>query len=908
MSSPLNQTELDRIAEEFSDAIRSGQSPTLDSFLEQYPDASGQLRELLTSIALIEGLKGRTDTDEFAANDPLNISQLDDYTIVREIGRGGMGVVFEAIHQSLGRRVAVKVLSGSLTGDTKHLVRFRREARAAARLRHTNIVPVFGVGQSGDHHYYVMDLIQGSSLKDRIDEMLGKRRDDLPTIDDTITRTSSDVTHSHVPEVFDANSIDSDFVEPPRPMSIEGTDFFRWAARLGATVCDALHYAHTQGVLHRDIKPANLLIDRKDEVWVADFGLAKLAEQHAVTMTGDVVGTPQYMPPESFDGSYDVQSEVYATGLTMYELVSLRPAIEGRNTGDTIRKATQGVSISPRKYNAAIPGDLETIIMKSLAHEPSERYANAGELRDDLRRYLSDQPISARRTGYIERAVRWSRREPKVAALTFTSFTLLSALAVVSAFGYFTTQRALSKAEAATTSANQSLVLKTDALRTADRQRVRAEKNLQVALAAFDTIMQNITKRGIETDADVLGEVTDTTATDVSPDDAELLQTLLGFFDELATNNSEDLLAESAVAAQRAGDIYVSLGKLSQADKAYSDALGRYEKLSADETDHLAFIIARAETMNELAVVSSLRGNLGRANQLFQPTIQLLEGSDAAMASSEGQFQYARACRLFASISSRTGLDSFETPQQGPRARSALTIILKRRAVQDFEAIGSAVDALETLVDSHPNELRYRAELARAFRDKAKVAVRSNRIREAEKAVRDSIDLFEDLLATHPESDAIRLELAMTLLSTDSFEFNQRRRATRADELTNQLLKSSPELPRYRALKALSLRYLASHQSRLGEFDAAEGYLLEAAEVYAALIATSPELNLYETQRSQVLESIADIKIEQGDTQAAIEFLNRAIRFLQPHMQWTNPTPVTRIQIQRMRQKLKRLQ
>ncbi|MFK8111153.1 MAG: protein kinase [Rubripirellula sp.] len=906
--SDLSQTELDRIAEEFSRAIRSGQSPTVDEFLERYPDPSGELLELLSSVALIEGLKGQIDSDESASNSTLNISQLDDYTIVREIGRGGMGVVFEAIHQSLGRRVAVKVLSGNLLGETKHLVRFRREARAAARLRHTNIVPVFGVGQSGDHHYYVMDLIEGMSLKDWVDELVGKRRHDLPTIDEAVINIGSDVTHPDH-HLFDENDKElSDFREETRPTATDASDYFRWVARLGVTICDALHYAHARGVLHRDIKPANLLIDRKHDVWIADFGLAKLAEQQPVTMTGDVVGTPQYMPPESFDGHYDVKSEVYGAGLTLYELLALRPAIAGRNTGDTIRKATQGVSISPRKYNAAIPSDLETIIMKSLAHDPRARYVTAGELRDDLQRYLLDQPISARRTGYVERAVRWSRREPTVAALTFATFALLSALAVVSAFGYFTTQGALGKAEAATKSANQSLDLKTEALNTADQQRLRAEKNLQVALTAFDTIMRNITDRGIETDADFLGEVTDTTAADVSPEDAELLQTLLGFFDELATNNSEDLLAESAVAAQRAGDIYVSLGKLSQADKAYSDALGRYTSLSESESDNLSFIIARAQIMNELAVISSLRGNLARAHQLFQPTIQLLQASDAAMAAPEGQFQYAKASRLFASISSRSGLDGFDQSQQGPRARRPITVALKKRAAQDFDAISSAVDVLESLIESYPNELRYRAELARVFRDKAKVAARSNRNREAEGAVRESIDLFEELLAANPESNALRYELSMTLLSTEAFGFNQRLRAVRADELSNQLLKSSPDLPRYRALKALSLEQLASHKSHRGELQLAEKHLLEAARVYTALIATSPELSLYETQRAQVLESIADIKIEQEDTQAAIVFLDRAIRLLQPRMLRTNPSPVSRIQLQRMRQKLKQLE
>ncbi len=909
MEDEINQTELDRIAEEFSLAIRRGESPSIDTFLDSYPDTSGQLRELLESVALIEGLKRETGSIEPTREPSLNIKQLDDYTIVREIGRGGMGVVFEAIHQSLGRRVAVKVLANHLLNDTKHLTRFRREARAAARLRHSNIVPVYGVGQSENHHYYVMDLIDGMSLKDWQAGLSDQRRPELPTIDVAHFNTQTETSNSEVSAVSDTDrQMDAAGVSKATPFATDSKDYFHWVAHLGATMCDALQYAHTQGVLHRDIKPANLLVDRKNEVWIADFGLAKLSEQQAVTMTGEVIGTPQYMPPESFDGTYDIKSEVYAAGLTLYELLALRPAIDGKNTGDTIRKATAGVSISPRKYNSSIPRDLETIVLKSLSHNPSERYQSTGELRDDLHRYLLDRPIAARRTGLLERAVRWSRREPVVASLTFATFGLLSALAVVSAYGYVQTKSALSTAEAATRSAEQSLTLKTDASQVAEDQRVRAEKNLQVALAAFDQTMQNITDRGLETDADVLGEVTDTTAAGVTPEDAKLLQTLLGFFDELAANNSEDLLAESAVAAQRAGDIYMSLGKLSQADRAYSDCLDRYAKLSQLESEDSSFTISRATVMNQLAVIASLRGQLARSFEMFSSTTELLESSEPALASHEGRFQYARAHRLFASLGSRSGTDGLQQPQGvGLIPRRPASFIMKLRAEQEFESLEKAIEVLGTLIQESPDDIRFQAELARVYRDKAKVASRAKRKSDAEEAVKESIDRFEKLLSENKTSDAVRYELAMTLISTEAPGFDQRQRAARADELSNQLLANSPALPRYMALKAQSLENLALLQSRAGESDLAVRNLIESIQIYSSLIAESPELSLYETRRSQALESVADIKISQGKTQEAIDFLERAIRRLQPSFRQPQMSPVARMQFQRMRQKLARL-
>ena len=913
-SSDHNQSKLDEIAEEFSAAIRRGQHPSVDSFVARYDDPSGQLRGLLASIAMIEGLKLAASDSAPSASKPLKIEQLDDYRIVREIGRGGMGVVFEAIHQSLGRRVAIKVLASGLLGDAKHLARFRREARAAARLRHTNIVPVFGVGQSNEHHYYVMDYIDGMSLREWLTGVSGTNREEFPTIDAAVADTDGDLGFATAVE---GDSRGPDFVDAPHAeIALDTADYFRWVASRAATVCDALEYAHSQGVLHRDIKPANLLVDRHGGVWIADFGLAKLTEQQAVTMTGDIVGTPQYMPPESFEGTYDVKSEIYAVGLTLYELLTRTPAIEGKGPADVIRKATRGVIQSPRKLNPRLPRDLETIVQKSLAHDPRSRYISAGELRDDLNRFLSDRPIAARRTNLVERTVRWSRREPTVAMLTFATFALLLALAIVSAVGYLRTKDLLDVAQAANRSSERSLQQRTEALEIADQQRVRAEKNLQVALSAFDEIMQNIGDRGIESDAEFLGEVTDTTSPNVTPEDARLLQSLLGFFDQLAANNSEELLAESAVAARRAGDIYLRLGQLQRADQAYGDALDRYRKLSQrNEDEDLASTIAQAQIMNELVVITGLRGDLSRSYELFDQTLQLLKESSTAMTTEAGRFEYARAHRLFASRGARTGLDAAtSTPSRRPAAgsrqgtvRRPLATMMRMRTEDELDAVAEAISTLESLIDQSPEEVRYRAELARAYRDKANVASRAKRKSESEQSVKKSIELFNQLLVENRQSEAIRYELALTLSSAEAFGFNQMMRAIRATELSSELLTSSPDLPRYQALRAHTLETLAASQQRTGRLEPAERHLHDALRIYNDLTAQSPSISLYETRRSQTLESIADLKLRQGDSAAAIEYLERAMRRLQPRTRRGDTSPVARIQLQRIRQKLARI-
>ncbi len=808
----MDSTSLDRIAEEFAIAVRNGDSPSIDEFVSRYPDAPSELQRLLRSVAMLEGLK------ETPCESPV-IRQLDDYSIIREIGRGGMGIVFEAIHRSLGRRVAIKVLSSGLLGDSKHLGRFRREARAAAKLRHSNIVPVFGVGQADQHHYYVMDFIEGMSLRESIDS---------------------------------------------------GRGFgYRKSSQIGVTICDALQYAHSQGVLHRDIKPANLLIDRKGEVWIADFGLAKLLEQNEITATGEVLGTPQYMPPESFDGTYDIRSEIYAVGLTLYELLTQKPAIEGKSPAEVIRNASSGVITRPRALRTDLPRDLETIVLKCLAHDPRQRYAAVGDVRDDLTRFLADRPIAARRAGMIERALRWSRRQPALASLTFATFGLLMALAIVSAIGYWRTKDALDVASAAKQTAEQSLVEKTAALNTAEHQRQRAENNLQVALAAFDSIMQNITKRGIDVDTEFFGEVTDTTSPNVTPADAKLLQSLLRFFDDLGANNSEDLLAESALASRRAGEIYQRLGQLRDADRAYSEALERYQTLSRRNPDHIELVVARAELQNEIAVISGLRGQLGRADQMYRRTIALSSESEAAMKATSGKFQLARAQRLFASIRARSGLDTFGSralDRAGFRSRRPAAALRANRIDDELRAIDLAIETLQQLADEFPEQLRFRVELARAFRDRAKVASMANQRRESETAIRQSIEMFEKLLAQNSDSDAIRYELANTLSSTEAFGYNAMLRAIRAAELANELLKLSPDQPRYLALRAHTLAMLSKFQLRNDQAELAASSLDEAFKIYDSLAAKSPELSLYVARRLQVLESKSDLQQHQGDT------------------------------------------
>jgi WD40 repeat protein len=297
-----------------------------------------------------------------------------DFRIVREIGRGGMGIVYEAYQGSLNRHVALKSLHAR--GD---LARFRREAKAAGRLHHTNIVPVHGVGEHAGRHYYIMQFIAGRGL----DEAWRERR--------------------RCGEGRGAAAIAADF---------------RAAARVGLQAAGALAYAHEQGVIHRDIKPSNLLIDGQDVVWITDFGLAfDAAETETLTHTGDTLGTLRYMAPERFDGRGDARADVYGLGITLYELICGRPAFPDAQRAALIHRVMHQDPPRLREVDPRVPRDLETIVLKAMARDPSHRYATAAGLAEDLRRFLEDRPILARPAGAWKQGVRWCRRNPGISGL-----------------------------------------------------------------------------------------------------------------------------------------------------------------------------------------------------------------------------------------------------------------------------------------------------------------------------------------------------------------------------------------------------------------------------------------------------------------------------------------------------------
>jgi serine/threonine protein kinase len=447
---------LTQALEEYSAAIEAGQPIARELLLSKYSDIADELQGCLDSLAFIREVapqladqaadpvmrgspdsvvRGSPDRAHPASSvlrgypDPADLAStpatLGDFRIVREIGRGGMGVVYEAEQLSLGRRVALKVLPFAAMLDRQQLARFKNEARAAATLDHPNIVAIHSVGCERGVHYYAMQLIEGQSLAEVVEQVGAASR--------AAHAQNVDMPHSGPARL--AGPTDAD-TAPIAHLStlpdFHSREYFNAIAQLGIQAAEALDHAHQNGILHRDIKPANLLVDDTGKLWITDFGLARLETDAGMTMTGDILGTLRYMSPEQALAKravIDHRSDIYSLGVTLYELLTGRPAFDGTDRGELLRAITEIEPPRVRTLARTAPTDLETIVHKAMEKVASDRYSTAGELAADLRRYLEHRPIIAQPPSLVTRSRKWLRRHT-AAATTAVGVLVLAVIAL----------------------------------------------------------------------------------------------------------------------------------------------------------------------------------------------------------------------------------------------------------------------------------------------------------------------------------------------------------------------------------------------------------------------------------------------------------------------------------------------
>ncbi|MGO9463424.1 MAG: tetratricopeptide repeat protein [Isosphaeraceae bacterium] len=414
-----------------------------ETVIARYPEYVAELREFfaaeeraarlaapLQSVLQAPQTVSATDA-ALALPNPLG-----DFRLLREVGRGGMGVVYEAEQMSLGRRVALKVLPMAAAVGPRGLQRFQNEARAAAGLHHTNIAPVYAVGSERGVPYYAMQFIDGQTLSAIVAQL--RRRQGAATggapgaAEDQPTSRDAPAGPPGEPAP-EAGTSTAPLGLLSTPEGLRGGEYYRIVAGLGVQAAEALDCAHQLGVVHRDVKPANLMVGAGGHLWVTDFGLARMQADASITATGDLVGTLRYMSPESAAGGatrvvIDHRTDVYSLGATLYELLTLRPVFPGTDRQEVLRQIAFDEPPPLRRLNRAVPAELEVVVLKALEKSPADRYATAQDLADDLRRWLDDRSILARRPSWARVAARWSRRHKPLVGAALTVLLMAAAL------------------------------------------------------------------------------------------------------------------------------------------------------------------------------------------------------------------------------------------------------------------------------------------------------------------------------------------------------------------------------------------------------------------------------------------------------------------------------------------------
>ena len=398
-------SDIAELVDEITNRLVAGEKVEIDEYIDRFPNCAERLRQLLPTIAAMNSISEESHED---VSHPVP-RELGGFRILRQIGRGGMGVVYLAEQVGLERQVALKVLPFAALLDDRQLQRFKNEARAAAMLKHPNIVSVHAVGVEQGTNFYVMDYVEGQGLDD-LAQTIGDQQDV------NATQTESALETAPLAHLTTANSTNR-------------KSYYYSVAKLGVQLANALHYAHGEGVIHRDIKPSNVIIDRLGVPHITDFGLARIQSDKSFTATGDIVGTLRYMSPEQLESaSYvDHRSDVYSLGLTLYELIARQPAFTGDSREQIMRNILDGRQPLLTRIDRRIPQDLSTIVAKATARDANDRYQTAEQLATDLQNFIDHRPVIARAPNSFEKLRRWARRSPVVASLiTVVALLLLT--------------------------------------------------------------------------------------------------------------------------------------------------------------------------------------------------------------------------------------------------------------------------------------------------------------------------------------------------------------------------------------------------------------------------------------------------------------------------------------------------
>jgi serine/threonine protein kinase/tetratricopeptide (TPR) repeat protein len=784
-SSPMQRVLAD-VLDEYLQRLERGEAPSTAELVAAHPELAEQLPEYLEGVRQVhEALAAAGDGPPRPIVAAEHRRQIGEFELVHEIGRGGMGVVYEARQLSLNRRVALKVLPFAAVLDERQISRFRTEAQAAAALHHPNIVPVFAVGQERGVHFYAMQYIEGSSLAHAIQELRGE-----------FSGEESAAAHDATTVVLSAVG------EHSTLGTIHETNYFRTVADVGAQAAEALHHAHQYGVVHRDIKPSNLLLDADGKLWVTDFGLARVQSEMSVTLPGDIVGTLRYMSPEQAQGRGDLvdgRTDVYSLGATLYEMVTLRPAHPGGDQRALMRWIATEPPVSPRRLNHSVPADLETIILRAMEKCRDDRYLTAQELADDLRRYLDGRPTLARRPSLVDRGAKWVSRRRGVALAVGAAMLLVTLVSLVSAFWI--------------AAAGQRTAL---ALAESQANLARADAHYRQARAVVDHFGGDLSDRlAVLPGAESLRR--------------ELLEDTLGYYRQFLSTVGEDALLQGELAAThfKSAAIAERLGDLHSARKSYRLAVECWRSLSARSAEQQQRS-ALAVGIAHLARVEGALGQFDSAEHMFNEAIpiqrELFRASqqDARMAgalaeslANRGQMlrragRDQQAIEDIREAARLLGLAVQYAPDDAGHARdfavvnNNLSDVLRESSPQEaMAACRAAEQILRDLAQRFPDDDVYQADLAMTCNNLAALYGSAGEWDRAADGYQKSVEQIAPLVAQNPHIPRYRRELAITQ-SNLSLAYARLRRQAESDaafrsaaEILKSLAEDFPEQAAY---------------------------------------------------------------------------------------------------------------
>ena len=805
--------DIDRLAEEFKLLVRKNTSMTVAEFAAKNPDNSDQILTLFPAIESMERLRFAAMSESMGTDSkPIsNIKQLGDFRVIKELGRGGMGIVFLAEQISLGRLIALKVLPPGFESCSKYAKRFEREARIAAGLHHTNIVPVFGVGRDDDTLYIAMQFIDGVGLNQVIAAAQSKDAKsicelELADLFPVFSEEFRNIANESIAKPFD-------------------DDLSRCIAQIGWQAATALQFAHSQGVLHRDITPGNLLLDRSGKIWVADFGLASASDLENITDTGAVMGTVNYVAPEQYYREGDERSDIYSLGMTLYELAVLNRA---RNAGEFLKRAAEAKpprAAKPlRKFNPSIHRDLDAIIAKAIESDPEQRYLDATQLIADLECFLNNEPLKTRRPSIVETVMRWNRRNPIAVAASALAISLMLLITVLSTYGYVREMKHREQTEALTQIATEALseIYAQLAPRNLP-QNMPAIRSGRSPVSSFDVVQMP------------------------SDESLAVLEKLQDHYEKVCELSYDDSIKlQAADAKNRIGQIHIHLGKLAAAEHAFQDAARMCDeiiKTSSNETVEIVeeARILLASTWNQLGYVYRGQFNDALAYKAHNQAFDYLK-KPVTSANCRLLYRFELARTLYSQ-------DVYAPDDSGASASSGNIL--------------QALEILNKLESSEDPEVQLlQARCYRRLSEKHSSLPNENDDQ--------SLRIMRKLVKQFPNISQYRFELGYTLIG-DQFTkvdgpYTYFSRVDEALTIATELTQQYPDVPSYTQLAVLANEKFAHYWQVSDDAKAAAGFSETAIKLQKGLLRKFPQLV---PQNRVFLYALrlenTNLMIEQGD-------------------------------------------